>query len=68
VPLPTAFELHVARELAINGGPLVAIGGVVGGFLGAVNSEGEGRGVAMQRGVLGGCALVFVVLIVLATS
>jgi hypothetical protein len=66
--VPTAFELHVARELAIGGGPLVALGGVVGGAIGGLNPEGEERGQAIQRGVLIGCALVFLVLLALALS
>jgi hypothetical protein len=66
--IPTAFELHLARELAIGGGPLVALGGAVGGVIGGFNPEGEERGQAIQRGVLIGCALVFLVLLVLALS
>ena len=66
--LPLAWELHAARELILVGGPFVLLGGVIGGVIGAANPEGKSREEAFRQGVAIGCALVFLVLLVIALT
>lgn len=66
--VPTAYELHVARELVLVGGTPIALGGAIGGVLGALNPAQDGWEATATRGVMWGCILAFIAVLVWAAS
>lgn len=66
--MPTAYELHVARELALVGGSVVVAGGAIGGIAGALNPEQDGWGPTAVRGVMWGCIIAFVAVLLAGSS
>jgi hypothetical protein len=66
--VPTAYELHIARELAVAGGGTVVLGGIIGGFFGAANSNQDGWESSAVSGVMWGCLGGFVLVLFLGSS
>lgn len=66
--LPIAYELHVARELATAGGGIVVVGGVIGGLIGAANPDQDGWEPSARSGLLWGCVVAFVFVLILGSS